>query len=92
MELANIDRPDFDEVIREAKAHAGADPIRVRVQPSIYNREKGHILWPQVAWTTLCASLEEVRQLRKALDMFFEAIHRGGIEQVIEQLRAIKTV
>jgi hypothetical protein len=86
------DKPDFDEVIREAKRAAGSgEPIKVRIQPSTYNKERTtEVMWPGVIWKVLCANIEEVRDLRKALDEFFSAMARGGVHTVIAVLRSVQ--
>jgi len=95
MELVNTaDRLDLDDVVREAfkVAKDRDNPLRIRVQPTVYNAERAdHVLWPGIVWTLLCTSLEEVRQLRKALDEFFSAIVRGGPAAVVEALKGVPT-
>lgn len=48
--------------------------VRVRVQPDLYNYEKGSFSsWATLAWTLDLEDIEEGRRFREALTAFFKA-------------------
>lgn len=55
-----------------AVASISGKPLRVRVQPDIYNSENGnYAVWAGLSWTLDLDSVEEGRKLREALTDFF---------------------
>lgn len=87
---ADIDH--IDDPVREAALEAPGEPIKIRVQPTLFRRGKDNQqrAWAGVAWNLSCDTVEEVVALREALRAFFEAAEQHGIAHVGEQLAAIK--
>lgn len=65
-------------------------PLRVRVQPDIYNHVGGvYKTWNGVSWTIECEDAEEVKRLREGLADFFKAFGGDGKKQgqVLRELK-----
>ncbi len=66
------------------------EPIRVRLQPSVFRRGLGQYrYWAGVSWTVDCRSVEEAVGLREALQAFFTALERGGVRAVVAALDSV---
>jgi hypothetical protein len=81
---ADVDH--LDDAAHEAGAERVKpdEPIRVRIQPSLFRRKVAqHRMWAGVSWTVDCATVEETIQLREALRVFFAAVVRLGPARVI---------
>ncbi len=66
------------------------EPIRVRLQPSLFRRGLGqHRYWAGVSWTVDCRSVEEAVGLREALQAFFRALERAGTRALVVALDAV---
>jgi hypothetical protein len=90
MEVINAEKPDLDEFLKAHLRTARADDqkLTLRVQPQVYPVDtKQYQGWPDVAWKILIESVEEGRQLKRALDEFFDALGRVGPQAVITGLK-----
>jgi hypothetical protein len=90
MEIVNASKPDLDDFLREHLRAARKDDQKLilRVQPQVYGVDtKQYQGWPDVAWKILIEKVDEGRQLKLALDEFFEALGRVGPTRVIEALK-----
>jgi hypothetical protein len=92
MEIEFASKPELDTFLREHLRAAKADDqkLTLRVQPQVYGIDtKQYQGWPDVAWKILIERVEEGRQLKRALDAFFEALGRLGPQKVIETLEGL---
>ena len=81
----------LDDPLREAKAEAPDEPLRIRLQLSIFRRGKDdqQRAWKGVAWNVQCDAIDEAVGLREALRAFFEAVVRVGPREVQAALTAL---
>lgn len=89
MEMSySADVDHIDEPIEAAAAERReGEPLRIRLQPSIFRRGVGqHRMWPGVSWTVDCKDVAEAVALREGLRAFFEAMVREGPARIIETL------
>lgn len=77
---------DIDEQLFDAKDTAPTDPIKVRVQPQIYQPGSGYSAWRRVAWVISFGSIEDARALRVGLTAFFSLAARLGIGALSAEL------
>ena len=87
MTFAHDLKPSMDAPL-EAIAEAATvlnKPIKVRVQPDLYDwGAVRYGTWLGLAWTMECQDVEEGRRLREGLTMFFRLF--GGEAKVQERL------
>lgn len=90
MEIISAEKPELDEFLKGHLKAARADEqkLTLRVLPQVYTIDtKTYQQWPDIAWKVLIESIDEGRQLKKALDEFFEALGRKGPQEVIAALK-----
>lgn len=78
--------PPIDARLEETGAVAGVmgKPIRVRIQPDLYDYEgQKYQVWNQLTWTVDLADVAEGRKLREGLTMFFKQFGRSPEAQAI---------
>lgn len=87
-------RNPVDQRLEElgAVASISGKPLRVRVQPDIYNSENGNYsVWAGLSWTVDLDGVEEGRKLREGLTDFFQLFGTSpqSQEAVLLNLRAM---
>lgn len=85
--------PPIDARLEETGAVAGVmgKPIRVRIQPDLYDYDgQKYQVWNQLTWTVDLADVAEGRKLREGLTMFFRLFGASPKSQVslLELLKA----
>src|SRR5262245_14092086 len=79
-----------DERVLELVRKSPGKPIKLRVQPMLFDRSSGasgqYRGWSEVSWTIECENAEEVFELREALRAFFAATTTHGAKTVIARL------
>jgi hypothetical protein len=85
---ADVDH--IDDQAYEAEAERPGEPIRIRIQPSIFRKAAGaqgqHRAWLDVSWMLECKDAKEAIALREAMRIFFEQVGEKGAEAVRQQL------
>lgn len=92
MEIITAEKPDLHEFLKAQLRAARVEEQKMvcRIQPQVYGADtKQYQGWPDVAWKILIDNLEEAKQLKEALDEFFDALGRKGPEAVIASLRGL---
>lgn len=56
-------------------------PIRLRLPIQLWNG-KVYVAWKQEVWKVEVTDVAEAKRLRGVLEMFFTAVHRGGLESM----------
>jgi hypothetical protein len=85
----SADTAHIDDSVRQAAAERKSqdDPIKVRLQPSLYRASsRQHRDWVGVSWTIDCKDADEALLLREALRVFFQALGSYGADMVIKAL------
>lgn len=81
---ADVDH--IDDSVREAEAERPGEPIRIRIQPTIFRRPPGrdgqHRSWLDVSWTMECTDADEAIELRETMRIFFDTVGVKGIPAV----------
>lgn len=86
---ADVDHIDEPLELAARERTKPDEPIRIRLQPSLFRRQFGqHRFWPGVSWTVDCQDVAEAVSLREALRAFFEAVVRLGPARVMAALSA----
>lgn len=68
------EKPNLDERLAQVAQSAAAidRPIRLRVQPDLYDdAEKKYLTWTGLSWSVELESVEEGQRLREGLARFF---------------------
>jgi hypothetical protein len=90
---ADVDH--IDEPLTEAADERPDQPIRIRLQPSIFRKagsaQGQHRAWQGVSWTLECRDVEEAAALREAMRVFFEAVGERGPEAVAAWIQSGET-
>ena len=93
MEMSySADVDGIDVPVQEAAAERvkPGEPIRIRIQPSIFRRKVAqHRMWPGVSWTLNCTTVEEAIELREAMRIFFDQCSKVGPHQVRIDLESL---
>ncbi len=74
--MSQLDRP----LKIAAKARVtDLEPIRIRLQPSLFRRDLGqHRHWTGLSWTVDCGDVAEAVGMREALQAFFVVLVQTG--------------
>ncbi len=76
------DKPPMDRRLEEITSHAEnlQKPVRIRVQPDIYDHvHQNYAAWTGLVWMLELRDIEEARRLREGLANFFRVF--GGDEK-----------
>ena len=74
--ISQLDRPLKEAAGERTRSN---EPIRIRLQPSLFRRALGqHRHWTGLSWTIDCGSVDEAVGMRKALQAFFEVLVQSG--------------
>jgi hypothetical protein len=65
----------------------GDRPPKLRMQPTVYDVKNNYRAWPGVSWTLDCESVEEAKELKEALELFFTRVQAHGTAEVQQVLR-----
>lgn len=85
----SADTTDLDAPVREAFEKAPGKPINLRLQPTILRRDLNggqQRSWSRVTWNLACETVEEAVAVREALQEFFDAVQRVGVEATRQAL------
>ena len=87
----SADLDHIDEPLYEAAGERPGQPVRIRLQPSVFRKLPGeqsqHRAWAGVSWTLDCRDVQEAIALREALRVFFEKVGQRGPEAVAALLQ-----
>lgn len=87
--------PPIDARLEETGAVAGVlgKPIRVRIQPDLYDYDgQKYQVWNQLTWTVDLADVAEGRKLREGLTDFFALFGKSPSSQLrlLSELRSVR--
>jgi hypothetical protein len=84
---------DVDAPVAQAADERPGEMIRLRFQPRIWRaqpgRDPGYVSWPKVTWIIECTTVEEARELRLGLGLFFDLAVRVGPTQMKHALERL---
>lgn len=89
--LPEAERPPIDKALEDAAKAAGETDklLRLRLQPDLYNFQKGaYGAWHGLSWTLDLDDVEEGRRLREGLQDFFR-LFATDQAVLLEGLRAM---
>ena len=89
----SADVTDLDRPAHEAIAERAGKGSKLRLQPTLLRQPVGaeaanYISWPGVSWSVDVTTAEELIGIRTALEAFFQALGRQGVEAVTHRLTA----
>lgn len=85
------ERPPIDAVLEGAEYAPEEKPIRLRVQPSIYNHEKmQHDSWPQLVFQFEVQDVAAAARFRQALTLYFKLFGEMGSEAMLAKLAELE--
>lgn len=87
----SVSQRDLDQLVRDAAAERPGQPVRIRLQPTVYRQaadaSRGQqAAWAGVSWNVECETPEEAIALRRALEAFFVGVATCGPLCVTAQL------
>jgi len=79
------EKPALDDLLEQFAAAATAEkPLRLRVQPDLYDVAKTrYTTWPGLVWTVDLEDANEGRRLREGLAQFFRLFGKDGDTQAL---------
>lgn len=85
------ERPPIDAVLEREEYTRDGKPIRIRVQPDLYNHDKmQNDSWPQAIWQFEMKDAAAASRFRVALTRYFKLLGELGTERMAAELDQIE--